>query len=633
MSNPVSAIIDKLKKCDDEYTNDGNSSLSDKEYDALRRKAQAMDPGNAYFATVGSDVRGGKIKLPYIMGSLDQKFDSDIPLWIRNYNLMDECIVVSDKLDGISCMLTYRNGELEIAYSRGNGMEGADITRHIRKVPSVPQKLRDSTEAYLVVRGELIMKNKVFADKYADEKSNPRAMVAGCFNRSTTEQSILDDIEFISYQVVAHSDISGNIASKLGELEFLKREGFRVVPFTTLRGRAIKADELATYTAGVKKASAREGYELDGIVLTINDYAVDTNKRKSTTTLNPEHSIKYKIVDDDQTVITECTNVLWEISKSGFYKPRVQMKPVNLYGTNVTFASGFNAKFIFENGIGPGAKLRITKSGSVIPYIMEVTQKATPKMPSEAWDWNESNVEAVTTDDSNPDVKFKQILSFVETLKVELLKESTLREAWTRLKLYELSYEEIIPMLFDLTDGEWVKLVGANGNKIAVSLRRRGENLDLATFLGAVKYLGFGFGVRKAKALLSQVDESKLRSLTEADFINLDGFDTSAKRIISGMPQALDMLDLLLKLGYVELVREAKTSELTGVNVVFTGFRDADLEKTIELAGGKIGSSVSSKTTHLLAPDTNSSSGKFKKAKELGVKVMTADQFKDEYNL
>lgn len=634
MADNITALIDKLKQYDFEYHTEGESSISDREYDLLRRKAVAIDPGNAYFASVGSDVRGGKIKLPYTMGSLDQKFDTDIPLWIRNYNLAGECIVISDKLDGISCMLTYRNGELEIAYSRGNGVEGADITRHVRKLPSVPLKLAESVDAYVVVRGELIMKNKVFATKYADDFKNPRNMVAGCFNRSTTEQSVLDDIEFVAYQVVAHSDIVGSIDSKLGEFKYLAKEGFHVVPYSTIRGRDIKADGLASYTKTVKETSAREGYELDGIVLTINDYTDDHNKRKSTTTLNPEHSIKFKIVDEDSVVITEVVGVLWEISKSGFFKPRVQVKPVNLYGTTVTFATGFNGKFIFENGVGPGAKVQITKSGSVIPYIMAVTHKVTPSMPSGDWEWNETNTEVIVTDGDHPEVKFKLVLSFVESLQVELLKESTLREAFTRLKLDELSYEEIIPMLFDLTDGEWVKIVGANGNKIAVSFRRRAENMTYELFLGAVKYLGFGFGVRKAKALLAQMSYDELLTADARSVALLDGFDIkTGMKVQKGIREADLMLQGLLKDGYVKLIKEVKTSELKGLNVVFTGFRDADLEKTIEAAGGKVGSSVSAKTTHLLAPDTTGSSSKFKKAKDLGVKIWTADQFKDEYNL
>lgn len=250
------------------------------------------------------------------------------------------------------------------------------------------------------------------------------------------------------------------------------------------------------------------------------------------------------------------------------------------------------------------------------------------------WEWNDNGVEAITTDDSHPQVKFKQVLSFVESLQVELLKESTLTEVFDRLKLNELSYEDIIIMLFELTPGEWKKLVGANGIKIADSLERRGANMTMESYLGAVKFLGFGFGVRKAKALLSQIDESDLKTMTVNQLAGLDGFDTkTAEKIFKGLPEAYNLLDILTGEGFVSIIKETKTAELKGLNVVFTGFREPDLEKIIEAAGGKVGSGVSSKTTHLLCVDPTAGSSKLKKAKDLGVQLMTPEQFKDTYNL
>lgn len=250
------------------------------------------------------------------------------------------------------------------------------------------------------------------------------------------------------------------------------------------------------------------------------------------------------------------------------------------------------------------------------------------------WEWNETGVEIITTDENNPDVKFKQLLSFVETLQVELLKEASLGEAFKRLKLADEDYAEAIRILFDLTDGEWVKLVGANGNKIAASLRRRGENMTHELFLGAVKYLGFGFGVRKAKALLSQMSYGDLLKASESDIAKLDGFDIkTATKVFNGIQDANALLEDLMQSGYITLVQEVKTTELQGLNVVFTGFRDPDLEKAIEGAGGKVGSGVSGKTTHLLTTDPKSNSGKAKKARDLGVNVWSPEQFKDEYNL
>ena len=626
----TNSLIEQLKQYDEAYA-EGDSPISDKDYDILYRKAKALDPGNAYFAAVGSDVRGSKEPLPYVMGSLDQIYDQkEWDNWVKTYSLRGKTVVVTDKQDGISAMLIYRNGSFEKAYSRGNGMEGADITRHVRQVPSVPKTLSgDFSEAYLAVRAELILPIGTFEKKYAKEFKNPRNMTAGCFNRSTTDATILADMKCIAYQVVAYSGVDVQITSKNDELLQLEQLGFIVTTHST---HAVESLNDAALRILVQNAKLRSKTELDGVVVTIDKYDDLDSQRRSKTTLNPEHSIKYKVSAD--AVVTDVVDVLWEVSKSGFFKPRVQIKPVDLTGVTITYATGFNAKFIYDNGIGPGAKVKITRSGDVIPTITEVVTKVTPKMPAEDWDWNENGVEAITTDENNPNVKFKLLLSFVETLQVELLKESSLTEVFNRLKLADVSYAEAVYVLFELLDGEWAKLIGANGNKIADSLRRRGENMTYETFLGAVKYLGFGFGVRKAKALLSQISYEDLLSASEADIAKLDGFDTkTAKNIFNGIQDANALLEDLMADGFVTIVKEVKTSELKGLNVVFTGFRDGDLEKAIEAAGGKIGSGVSSKTTHLLTTDPKSNSGKAKKARDLGVKVWSPEQFKDEFNL
>lgn len=629
-------LIEQLKQYDIAYS-EGDSPVSDKDYDILYRKALAADPGNAYFASVGSDVRGGKEKLPYVMGSLDQVYDQkEWDNWVKTYDLKNKKVVVSDKQDGISVMLIYRHGKFEKAYSRGNGMEGADISRHVRGVASVPMDLIDlvGDSAYLAIRAELIMPIAIFDKKYAGEFKNPRNMVAGCFNRSVTDAGILRDIQCITYQVVAYSDVHPDsglfpIKSKRRELVALRELGFVVTPYEVLLSTQLNDTVLRGLVAEAKQASDTE---LDGVVVTIDDYNDMDTQRRSKTTLNPEHSIKYKVSLDS--VRATVVDVLYEVSKSGYYKPRVQIKPIEFGGVTITYATGFNGKFIHENGIGPGAEVLITRSGDVIPYITEVVKSVLPKLPTGDFDWNDNGVELVVTDPDHPEVKFKQVLSFVESLQVELLKESSLTEAFTRLKLASLPFHEIIHMLFDLTDGEWVQMVGQNGNKIAASLRRRGESMTYETFLGSVPYLGFGFGVRKAKALLSQISYDDLLNATVRNIESLDGFDTkTAGKIIAGLPQADALLNSLLSDGYVTIIKEVKTSELKGLSVVFTGFRDADLEKAIESAGGKIGSSVSAKTTYLLTVDPKSNSGKAKKARDLGVKVWSPEQFKDEYNL
>ncbi len=627
-------IIELLTKADDAYFNStAPEIMTDGEYDRLKKRAFAQNPSHEYFARIGSDIRGGKIKLPYQMGSLDQVYlGGDFLDWLKKYNLLGKRVVISDKLDGISCMLEYRGGELAIAYSRGNGVEGADITRHVKLLGNIPTRIPGAD--YLVVRGELIMKTETFEENWKGKFKNPRVTVAGTMNRSESNKDIIKDIEFIAYEVVATNTHTDH--RKMNQLVSLDGMGFDTVQHISVVTSATNlTDDILTKL--LKEARLASPYELDGLVITADE--IDVRPQRGSISLNPEHSCKFKVNDDASIVTATVATVLWEISKSGYLKPRVQIVPVDLFGTTVTYATGFNGKFIRDNGIGPGAKIRITKSGTVIPYILEVVQKAqTIGMPDATfgnWGWNENDVEIVVENaDNHPMVKFKQVLDFVETLNVELLKESSLNKLFDAFNFWDESYTDIILTIVDLKQKEWEKAIGSNGVKSYQSLHRRLQQVELSTIIGAAKFMGIGFGVRKAKALLANSSEDSIWNLTAVDIAMMEGFDTkTAAAAEKGLKDTKVFLDALLATGYVNLVKVVKTNELQDVQVVMTGFRDADLSAEIEKRGGKMGSSVSKKTTYLLTYDANSNSGKAKKARDLGVEVMTPDDFKDKFNL
>lgn len=374
----IDEIIALLKECDDHYFNTGTSSLSDRDYDSLKRTAFSLDPSHEYFVQVGSDVRGGKIKLPYPMGSLNQVYEGEIKDWVSKYSLAGQDIVVAHKLDGVSCLLVYNNDKLSIAYSRGNGLEGADITRHIKNIPGVPKSLTGVD--YLVVRAEVIMKNQTFQTNHSKDFKNPRNMVAGAMNRKETEADVLKDLDVIAYEIVAGSignDTTVQKNKKTKTLDTLKSLGFNTVHYDVEKASDLDDSFLVEAFA---RARSDSDYELDGLVLTVDDHA-NMTRLSASSTLNPEHSVKYKVLDSNSIVETYVTNVLWEVSKSGFIKPRVEIFPVELFGTTVKYATGFNAKFIIDNGIGKGAKIKITKSGMVIPYIVGVEKKVEPQLP------------------------------------------------------------------------------------------------------------------------------------------------------------------------------------------------------------------------------------------------------------
>lgn len=615
-------IIARLKQLDDAYFND-EPLISDNEYDLLKRKAQKDHPTHPYFMEVGSDVRGGKIKLSHAMGSLNQVYEGEINAWKEKNSALEDEATESDKLDGASSMVRYKDGQLQISYGRGNGVMGSDTTRHARKLKSVPQSI--PLKGHVTIRGEMIMTNAKFDSNWKPQGyANPRNLVAGAMNRSTTEQDMLDDIEFIAYQIVDGSE-EFQTNSHAEDLELLKSLGFTVVKYKLTKIKTLTDDYLKT---AVKKAKAASDYLLDGIVLTVNEKSARKSVSNSST-LNPDHAFKYKIAGEaiEATVV----DVHYEISQHGFQKPRVEILPVSLFGTTVTFATGFNGRFIVDNGIGPGAKIKITKGGEVIPDITEVVEPVEPKLPSEPFEWNKTGIEMRVLDwENNPTVIFKQVLQFFDTLDVELLKEANLAAIMEKYDLTHASYETVIQTITGLLDAQWVKAIGTNGSKIYASMHRRLSNLTLETYLGATKYLGFGFGVRKAKALVRGLNSpNDVWALTSAQIKDIDGFDTTADAIVSGLPKAKALLDTL----EVQMIVEEKTTELAALNVVFTGFRDKEFQAKLEKAGAKVGSSVSKKTTHLLTAEPNSTSSKAVKAREIGVATMSLDEFKAAFNL
>lgn len=619
----VDGIINTLKLYDQMYAS-GTPLVSDEEYDELYKSTKEENPDHPYFKAVGAAERGGKIDLPFPMGSLDQVYDqNDIQNWVKRFNLLDNQMIISHKLDGVSCMIHYKYGKLQQAFSRGNGIQGADVTRHISKMSSIPQTIPFYESLY--IRCEVIMKNSTFQEKYSNDFKNPRNLVAGCMNRKVTEQSMLDDIDVIAYDIVS-IDSKEYEVTKLVMFDLFKEWNIPAVKYQTLKGKELTSDSLSTTLSEFRTSSV---YELDGIVITNDDY-LNTGDRKSQS-LNPTHSVKFKVLDEDSIVVSKVVDVLWEISKSGYLKPRIEIEPVELFGTTVRYATGFNAKFINDNKIGEDTLVKITKSGSVIPYIVDVVHSTEAKLPDMEWEWNENGVEIVV-DQNNETVLFKQCLDYFVSLDVELLKEASLKKMFDAHKLWGMSFVDTCDYLFDLISLEWIQVIGSNGQKIYDSLHRRLQNLTMDKALGSLPFMGFGFGVRKAKQLLNQVSSDDLLSLTEDDIIALDGFDEiTANKLINSLPMAFDFFDKFSDI--INIIEENVSDELKNVVLVMSGFRDKELKAQIESMGGRVTTSVSSKTTHLLTPDVNGSSSKIKKARTLDIEIMTPNIFKDIYNI
>lgn len=629
----TSQLISLLELADDLYYNDEESILTDVEYDTYHQYTRSVDPTNPYFLGIGSSIRGGKVKLPYQMGSLDQKYHGEVQEWVSKHNLSNEVAILSDKLDGASAMIVYdAEGNFQIAYSRGDGVEGADISRHLSQMPSVPTSV--GYDKPITIRGENIISKRNFslAKTVATSRSgkpykNARNMVSGLMNASENPPAVYEYVDFVAYEIV------GSELSKGDQLRLLERMGFLVVSFTTAEFRELTDAYLTTYLNLVRQEN---DYEIDGIVIDVNSATKRADMNPTKTTLNPAYSIKYKVADESNMAIATVVDVEINISKHGYLKPRVEIKPVDLVGVTVTWATGFNMKFIRDNRIGPGSKIRITRSGDVIPFITNVVE------PSDATEfndwfqhkttqfgavrWTETDVDLLLVDaNDNATVKYQQLVDFFDSIDAPHLGEGNLQ------KIFDMGFETP-ESIIELTQQDISSLVGSTsiGKKIFTGLREKLTNIPMYKLMGSHPAFGRGIGVRKMKKLYDAW-AGQMGSCESTDaIINVEGFEIkTANKIKQGYPIFLDFLNKVERYVTIAPYEAPKVGNLSGKSVVFTGFRNSALEKLVENAGGKMSTSVSGKTGLVVADDVNGSSGKLDKARSLNISIITIEELKE----
>ena len=369
---------------------------------------------------VGSKIRedNNRVKLPYWLGSLD-KIKAEEVNKLENWkkkNSEDEYII-ENKLDGISCLLFYDNEKVKL-YTRGDGIIGADITHlleYIKNIPLLKNKIS--------IRGELIMQDKIFKEKYSKDNSNGRNMVSGLVNAKSLRDGI-EDVEFIAYEIILDEEKQ---SKPFTQLELLKKYGFTVVNNIIIKNDELSIDNLSEILIENKSKSI---YDIDGIIIQPNKEYVRNKKD------NPKYAVAFKMTISDNLIEAEVDDVEWNISKHKLLKPRIKIKPVNLNGITITYASGFNAKYIVEKSIGKGSIIEITRSGDVIPFIVSVIKPSKePDMPKVSYKWNENNVDIIVEEDEENIAEIKMISSFFSSMGIKNISDATVE------KIYKSGYD------------------------------------------------------------------------------------------------------------------------------------------------------------------------------------------------
>lgn len=584
---------------------DGKPIMTDAQFDQLEAKLRQIDANNEYFKTVGAPaVRGTKIKHKIPMGSLIQVDDI---VGIYKWHSTPSDLIVTDKLDGNSVAVYYdENGDFESAVTRGDGIEGLDITRHVRRMlnrenPPVPAKCHPN----FTVRLEAIIRKDLF-EQHVTGYKNPRNYVAGQLNRAVADQTFIDYVDLVAFDADLPRTSKEAILLTLVALEF------NVVHWDFPNSDYV--DEPFDYQDYLALRKANSPYELDGLVIDID--RAKTREDLGYDGLYPKFAVKYKI--NVNFVETEVVAVEWNPSKDGYMKPRVQFEPIDLAGVTINFATGFNAKFILDNKIGPGAKIQVTRSGDVIPYISQVIQGVNnlilPDMS--VCHWTDTGVDLVLNELPDESV-IKQIAEFFANIDAPMLKQGNVTQ------LYEAGFTTI-ESIIKATEDELMLVLGENGTKVFVGLRDKLSDIDEYVLAGSLPFFGRGVGKRKIKALVEAYGD--LIGIARQQILDTPGFEeTTADKIVEALPKYVNFIDQMRD--YISVRKFVKIEgDLNGISVCFTGVRSKPLEDAIEKRGGKVLASATSTMTHLVAKDPTGKSGKLDKARKAGVEIISLEQ-------
>jgi DNA ligase (NAD+) len=634
----VSEIVELLKMLSDMYYNSGETLVSDNVYDEIIDILKKKDPNNKYFEQVGAPIKGTKelVKLPFEMGSLSKikpsdQFENELKKWVKKYK---GPYFLSDKLDGVSAQI-YKDFKSNIfMYTRGDGIEGQNISHLLKFV--VSKKALKSIPNGMSIRGELII-NKIDFKTIEDKMKNARNAVAGLVNSKTVNENVAKITKFVAYSILNPREYYKD------QIEFLTNNFFDIVVNKSVKN--LTEDLLKDYlTERVKKSE----YEIDGIVI-FDDSIIYKHAGGY-----PDHSFAFKMLMDDQIAETTIVKVLWKPSKDGYLKPRIEIKPVELAGTTVTFATAFNARYIVDNNIGPGAIIKIIRSGYVIPYIQEVIKGAKdgPQMPNFPYSWNETKVDVVLDENGNDkgDETFKEgtqiikvevLVHFFSKIGVKYLSKGILT------KLVENDYDTVAKILKadkdDLSkiDGLGIKMI----DKIYDEIDRAFDEIELEEFMGASNILGRGLSATKFKDVVDKypnlIKEFKKYDKDEIveKILEVPGFkEISAAKFAENFDDFLKFYKTISKIKDISRFEKKEKKQINDDAIfkdktfVFTGFRNKDYEKFITDNGGKVSGTVSGNTYMLIyADDADINSSKFVKAEEKGTKILKKTDFEKNY--
>ena len=605
-------ICDMIRHASSIYYNQKEPIVSDNVFDILKEYAQKTYPDNPCFQEIGAPTNKKKVKSPYYLPSMD-KIKADTKAINKYLNKYPGDKVVSGKADGISVLFSTEK-DTPLLLTRGQATNGLDISYMIPYL-----KLPEAKD--ITIRGELIIAKDTFQKKYKSEYKNPRNMVSGLVNSKKYETDKWNDLDFVGYEVIKPELIPSK------QMEWLENNG--VITIINKVAQEISNENLSKILVDWRESYK---YEIDGII--VCDDKIYSRKNE-----NPKHAFAFKMVLGDQEAEAKVVDILWTASKDGYLKPVVQVEPVHLRGADIEFVTAFNAKFVEDNRLGVGAVIKLRRSGDVIPHIDAVIQPAAkPKMPDVEWTWNETKVDAVSNLKDDPEILQKEIEYFFKKLDIKGVGPGNVA------RLIKTGFNTI-PKILALTKDEMLMVDGFKDKtveKIHTNIHSVIDNASLVSIASASNIFGRGLGDSIIRNILDEypkifemndTDKELVEKLIRVDNIS----EKRAKLFIKNIPNFV-MFMKEAKLDYKFNEQNAntvdKSNPIYDKSIVFSGFRDKTLIDSLIERGAKNSSSVSKNTFVVVVKSKEASdnvSSKVEKATELGIPVVTPEEFQKSY--
>lgn len=645
-ANELREIINYHNK---KYYENDEPEIEDFEYDRLLQELITIEEKYPDLVTADSPTHrvGGKADAMFTpvehivpMESLQDGFNKeDVLAFDQRVKsvIKDPVYIVEPKIDGLSVSLEYENGLLIRGSTRGDGRTGEDVTANIKTIRSIPLKI-DTDLPVLEVRGEVYMPREVFTQLTAEQElngektfKNPRNAAAGSLRQKNPKITSKRRLDIFTFNI---QRIEGKeLTSHKQSLDYIKSLGFNTVPFYT---KCLNIDEALNEIERIGNIRGTLPFDIDGAVIKVDNFASRT--LLGSTSKFPKWALAYKYPPEEKE--TTLLDVEINVGRTGVLTPTGIFEPTLLAGTTVSRATLHNQDFINEKGIAIGDRVIIRKAGDIIPEVVCVVSHGENAQPYRIPDICPSCGGKVTREEGeaalrccNPDCPNQLLRNLIHFCSRDAMDIEGMGTA----VLEALVNEKLIKTAADIytLDKDKIAVMERMGEKSAdnlISAAEKSKSNDLSKLIYALGIRHIG---QKAGKLLAEHFGSidKLISATTQEIAEIEGFGLIMAQSVTDFfshPESIKLIEDLKALGInmeskkeiVDMRFEGKTFVLTGT---LTAFTRSEATKIIEAFGGKASSSVSKKTSYVLAGEDAGS--KLKKANDLGVTVISEEEF------